>query len=189
MKKFHKIKLIFGLGNPESKFRNTPHNFGKDLLEAYLDQKKELNYSFLGKYKNIYLAIPKLPMNENGKALKELLKILKLKTESVLIIHDEADLNFLKIKITFNGSSSMHKGVESVYKNCGKNIWRLRLGIQFFKQRVKAEKFILKKLPKNLVKKFNQAKNKFRIILEKLKELPIEKLNLPGDFFINSQFL
>lgn len=189
MKNQHKIKLIFGLGNPEIKFKNTPHNFGRDLVEAYLDIKKELNYSLLGKYKNIYLAVPKIYMNENGKALKELLKLLKLKTENVLIVHDEADLDFLKTKISFNGSSSMHKGVESIYKNCGKNIWRLRIGIQFLKHRVKAEELILKKLPKSLIKKFEQAKRNFSIILEKLNQLPIEKLNLPRDFFINNQSL
>lgn len=189
MKNLHKIKLIFGLGNPEIKFKNTPHNFGRDLIECYLKKEKELKYSYLGKYKNIYLGISKLHMNENGKALKELIKILKIKNEEVLIVHDEADLNFLKVKISFNGSASMHKGVESVYKNCGKDIWRLRIGIQYLKSRVKAEKIILKKLPKNLIKKFDNAKKKFIFILEKLNKLPIEKLNLPRDFFTNNQSL
>lgn len=189
MKKFHKIKLIFGLGNPEIKFKNTPHNFGRDLVVAHLNTRKELNYSYLGKYKNIYLAVGKLYMNESGKVLKELIEILKIKPENVLLIHDEADLNFLRVKISFNGSPSMHKGVESIYKICGNNIWRMRLGIQFFKKRVKAEKIILKKLPKDLLKEFSKAKKKFELILEKLNKLPIEKLNLPRDFFINSQSL
>lgn len=183
MKNLHKIKLVFGLGNPEIKLKNTPHNFGRDLVEYYLKEARELDYSYLGKYKNVYLGISKLYMNENGKALKELMKHLKIKTGSVLIVHDEADLEFLKIKISFNGSSSMHKGVESIYKNCGKNIWRLRIGIQYLKKRVKAEEIILKKLPPSLIGKFDDAKKKFSLILEKLNELPIEKLNLPRDFF------
>ncbi len=189
MKNLHKIKLIFGLGNPGKEFENTPHNFGRDLIQFYLNQKKEFESFYLGKYKNIYLAISKLPMNENGKALKEVLKFLKIKTENVLIVHDEADLDFLKIKISFNGSSSMHKGVESIYKNCGQNIWRLRIGIQFLKQRVKAEKIILKKLPKSLIKSFYKAKKKFSLVLEKLNKLPIEKLSLPKDFFKDNRFL
>ncbi len=177
-----KIKLIFGLGNPESKFKNTPHNFGRDLIENYLDQKSEFTFSILGKYKNIYLAIGKTYMNESGKALKELINKLKINTKNCLIIHDEADLFFLYIKFTFNQSSSMHKGVESIYKLCGNKIWRMRIGIQD-KIRKKAEEIILKKLSGKKLIKWEGAKVKFKTILDKLNELPIEKLSLPRDYF------
>jgi len=185
MKNSTKIKLIFGLGNPEEKFKNTPHNFGRDLVEYYLKPEKEYRFSILGKYKNIYLALGKTYMNESGIALKEVLSLLKIKTKETLIIHDEADLPFLFIKFTFDQSSSMHKGVESIYKNCGKEIWRLRIGIQN-KTRKKAEEIILKKLSKNKLLKWEGAKIKFKEVLEKLSNLPIEKLNLPRIFFINN---
>jgi len=182
MKNHSKIKLIFGLGNPEEKFKNTPHNFGRDLIELYLKPVKENKFSIVGKYKNLYLAIGKTYMNESGKALKEVLSLFKIKSQETLIIHDEADLPFLYIKFTFDQSSSMHKGVESIYKNCGREIWRMRIGIQD-KIRKKAEEIILKKLSKNKLIKWEGAKNKFKEILEKLVNLPIEKLNLPRDFF------
>ena len=182
MKKGQKIKLIFGLGNPEEKFKNTPHNFGRDLIEFYLKPEEEGQFSIIGKYKNIYLAIGKTYMNDSGLALKEVLSLLKIKTQETLIVHDEADLPFLYIKFTFNQSSSMHKGVESIYRNCGKEIWRMRIGIQD-KKRKKAEEIILKKLTKKHLLRWEEAKNKFETILEKLTSLPIEKLSLPKDFF------
>jgi len=182
MKNGTKIKLIYGLGNPEEKFKNTPHNFGRDLIESYLKQKKELQYSIIGKYKNIYLAIGKVYMNESGLALKEVLSFLKIKPNETLIIHDEADLPFLFIKFTFDQSASMHKGVESIYKNCSNQVWRMRIGIQD-KIRKKAEEIILKKLNKNKLSKWIEAKIKFKDILDKLNILPIEKISLPRDFF------
>ena len=193
MKNKGKIKLIFGLGNPGSIYKNTPHNFGRDLIEYYIEKisNKEITGKFFisKKYNSIFLAIPKIYMNENGKALKEVLNKFKINTENVLIIHDEADLPFLKIKISFNGGSSMHKGVESIYKECGQKIWRLRIGIQYLKERVKAEKLILKKLPKSLILKWNKAKKSFYYVIEKLDKNTIEKLNLPNNFFIDNQFL
>jgi PTH1 family peptidyl-tRNA hydrolase len=121
-------------------------------------------------------------MNESGLALKEVLSYLKIKPNETLIIHDEADLPFLFIKFTFNQSASMHKGVESIYKNCGNQIWRMRIGIQD-KIRRKAEEIILKKLTKNKLSKWSEAKIKFKDILDKLNILPIEKISLPRDFF------
>lgn len=188
MKKEHKIKLIFGLGNPDIIFENTPHNFGRDLVSYYFGKNTikntiEFTFSSLFKFKNLYLGIPKIYMNENGKALREIIKKFNIKTHNVLIIHDDADLDFLKTKISFNKSASMHKGVESVYKECGKYIWRFRIGIQYFKYRTKAEKIILKKLPRDLTKKFEKAKEKFIYIIEELNKKPIEKLSIPKDFF------
>jgi len=187
MEEGNKIKLIYGLGNPGKKYKNTPHNFGRDLIEFYISEKKQdLGFAILGKYKNIYLCISNLYMNESGKALKEIIKKLKIPLKNTLIIHDEADLNFLYIKITFNKGASMHKGVESIYKECGTDVWRFRIGIQYLKYRVKAEKIILKKLPKNLLKKWEEAKIKFKFILEELNHKDIEKLNIPSVFFINN---
>ncbi len=184
MEKNNKIKLIFGLGNPGIKFENTPHNFGRDLIHYYFGEKIiDLPYSSLSKFKNLYLGIPKVYMNENGKALKEIIEKLKINTDKVLIVHDEADLDFLKVKISFNKGASMHKGVESIYNVCGKDIWRFRIGIQYLKTRVKAEKIILKKLPKRLILKWNKFKEKFAYVIEELSLKPIEKLNLPKDFY------
>jgi peptidyl-tRNA hydrolase len=76
----------------------------------------------------------------------------------------------------------MHKGVESIYKNCSNQLWRMRIGIQD-KIRRKAEEIILKKLNKNKLSEWIEAKIKFKDILDKLNILPIEKLSLPRDFF------
>lgn len=186
MKNLAKIKLIFGLGNPGYEFINTPHNFGRDLLVPFINKKsifKNKNFQ-LSVYKNIYLAISTRYMNESGEVLGEILNKLKLTTQETLIIHDEADLPFLCIKLTFNRKSAMHKGVESIYKKCGKKIWRLRIGIQN-KQRQKAEEIILKKLKGENLSKWSKTKEKFSNLLDILSNKEISKISLPKLYFLN----
>ncbi|GIW66244.1 MAG: peptidyl-tRNA hydrolase [Candidatus Parcubacteria bacterium] len=186
MKKFHKIKLVFGLGNYGNKYYNTPHNFGRDFLEDIVQKNliiSEKNYQ-IAIYKNIYLAIANKFMNESGIVLKEIIHKLKIKNlTEVLIVHDEADLPFLWIKLTFNKYSSMHKGVESVYKYCGKNIWRLRIGIQG-EQRKKANDLILKKLKGKELTLWNQAKKQNVRLIEILNNKFIEKVSFHKLFLL-----
>jgi PTH1 family peptidyl-tRNA hydrolase len=186
MKKTNKIKLIFGLGNPGDKFINTPHNFGRDLLVAVSEKKLiyQNNNFQLDRYGDIYLAISKKYMNESGIVLKEILTKFNLKTEETLIIHDEADLPFLWVKLTFNKQASMHKGVESIYQKCGKNIWRLRIGIQGVKRK-KADKIILTKLKGNSLISWLKAKKKFKIFLDLINDKDIQKISLPKLFFLD----
>jgi PTH1 family peptidyl-tRNA hydrolase len=186
MKKALKIKLIFGLGNPGKNFINTPHNFGRDLLETFIT--KNLAYANnnfqLAYYKdNLLLAISQRYMNESGLVLKEILAKFKITTQETLIIHDEADLPFLWLKLTFNKYHAMHKGVESIYKYCHQNIWRLRIGIQGSK-RQKAEKIILKKLTGEKLRIWLKAQKKFVLLLDQLSLIDIQKISVDKLFFI-----
>lgn len=113
--------LIVGLGNPGKKYEKTRHNIGSRLIEEL----KSLNL------KGVVLEKPKLFMNESGKAIKALMKSLKLKNQNLIIIHDDLDLPLGKIKIVKNRGSAGHKGVESIIKELKtKDFIRFRIGIQ-----------------------------------------------------------
>lgn len=186
MENFNKIKLVYGLGNPDDNYVFTYHNIGRDMLFCYMKEIKELKYALYSKYKNLILGIGKVFMNESGLAVKELKNRFKLKSQEILLVHDEADLEFLKIKISFDRGASMHKGVESVFKHLKtRKIYRLRIGIQD-KKRKKAEDIILKKISGNNLEIFQKALNKFKIILDLLDKKPIEKIGLSKDFLIEN---
>jgi len=54
-------------------------------------------------------------MNESGRLLKELKKYdPKLQNKSILLIHDDIDLPFGKIRITENVGARGHNGVRSI---------------------------------------------------------------------------
>jgi PTH1 family peptidyl-tRNA hydrolase len=182
-KKKEKIKLIYGIGNESEKFSLTKHNLGKEIVKFYFSQPKELKYSILSKYNNIYLATNKGYVNNCGQGLKEILNKLKIKPENVLVIHDDADLIFPLFKISFGSSSAGHKGIESIIKNLKtKNFWRFRIGIQGNK-REPAEKIVLKKWSAKEKILLEKIKQKFKIILEILKERLPNELNIKKDYF------
>ncbi|MEK7673727.1 MAG: aminoacyl-tRNA hydrolase [Patescibacteria group bacterium] len=179
-----KIKLIFGLGNPEKEYENTRHNFGKDLISKYIDKPLETQNAVYGKFGKIFIGYGNVFMNESGKAIGELQKKLKLKPEEIMIVHDEADLPLLWLKFSFGKKSAGHKGVESARKVLKSwNFWRLRIGIQG-KKRKPAMDIILKKLREDELKLFNKSKKQFEKILQKLCETTPDKLNIPQKMLI-----
>lgn len=144
------LKLIIGLGNPDSEYQNTYHNVGFLFVD------------FLGKgvKSEVY-------MNESGKFVsKEVKKAAPsagkpaFKLENLLIVHDDSDIELGKYKLSFGRGSAGHHGVESIQAALKtKDFWRLRIGIRSKADlpaealpadrqvpRAKAGKFVLKKI-------------------------------------------
>ncbi len=136
------MKIIVGLGNPGEKYLKTRHNTG----QFYLSKLSKLDFD----PKKIKLIFPNEFMNNSGTGLKKSLSDLKLKIKprDILVIHDDLDIEFGKIKLSFGKSSAGHKGVESVIKMLKTDkFWRLRVGIAPKKKpdHKKMVDFILKK--------------------------------------------
>ena len=132
--------LIIGLGNPDSKYRNTRHNVGfmvldrvmRKLLPVGKSQWQEVKRlkSLVVEGENFVLAKPQVAMNVNGLAVDKLISNFKLQTSSLLIVHDDLDLPLGQIKIVQKRGSAGHRGVESVIANLGSDdFWRVRVGI------------------------------------------------------------
>ena len=184
MKKKEKVRIFFGLGNEGKEFIGSRHNIGKEIIDFYIKEKEEKKYFYFENYSGLILASNKGYMNESGRGVKEALKILKLKPENLLVIHDEADLIFPLFKVSFNTGSGGHKGIESLFKEFkSKRFWRFRIGIQK-KKRILAGNLVLKKWDEEEKRILDKIKNEFKIILEKLKEKLPNELNLSKDYFL-----
>jgi len=184
MKKKEKIKIVFGLGNEGKEFYGSRHNIGKEIIDFYIEERKEEKSFYFAKYNHLILASNKGYMNESGKSVKEALKFFKLKPENLLVIHDDADLLFPFFKVSFASGSGGHKGIESIFKEIkSKNFWRFRIGIQK-KKRVLAGNLVLKKWDEEEKKVLDKIKKEFKIILEKLEEKLPNELNLSKDYFL-----
>ncbi len=131
------IKAIIGLGNPGRIYQNTYHNLGF----LFIDYLK--NRQLPG---NRQLCKTDTHMNRSGEFVRKITKKNNLKSDEILIVHDDSDLEFGQFKLSFNRGSAGHKGVESVIKNLKTtNIWRLRIGVRKTKTvRAKASAFVLK---------------------------------------------
>ena len=136
---FPKIKLVVGLGNPQKNLLNTRHNAGDWYLEKFLEkfnvklaEEKKLN-SFLSKIEHnnnqIFLLNSTFFINDSGKSISSFLKYYKIECESILIIHDDIDLNAGDIRLKFGGGHGGHNGLRDVINHIGKDYWRLRIGV------------------------------------------------------------
>lgn len=130
------IKAIIGLGNPGHKYYNTRHNIGFRVLDAlaeahtaYWQDKENMLWTEVHHDgKNILLIKPQTYMNSSGKVLPFLLK-KGIKPENILVVHDEIELPFGKIKERFGGSAKGHNGLRSIIDVIGKDFIRLRFGV------------------------------------------------------------
>ncbi len=161
--------LIVGLGNIGSKYMNTRHNVGFDVLE-YMAEEAGVEWSgkskgdmttIKHKGRTLLLLKPNTYMNLSGEAVNYWMQKEKIKKENLLIIVDDLNLPFGKMRLRAKGSDGGHNGLKSVAQHFGgQNYARIRIGIgDDFKQGQQVD-FVLgkwdsdeqEKLPK-LVKK------------------------------------
>jgi len=130
------IKVIIGLGNPGGKYSLNRHNIGFLIVDAmadryngFWDSKKNMEVATITlQGKNILLIKPQTFMNDSGKVIPFLQK-KGIKAENILVVHDELEFPFGKIKVRQGGSARGHNGLRSIIEYCGKEFIRLRFGI------------------------------------------------------------
>tara|TARA_B100001173_G_scaffold255424_1_gene227213 strand:- start:2176 stop:2802 length:627 start_codon:yes stop_codon:yes gene_type:complete len=136
-KKVYKLCII-GLGNPDAKYNNTRHNIGKDWL-------KDLSVKFFDKFtektkleakigeshsSELLWLIPTNYMNESGRTISKLLRSTNLKSNKIIIIHDDLDLKLGDIRIKEGGGHGGHNGLRDIIKRTGQSDFiRVRIGI------------------------------------------------------------
>lgn len=135
------MMLLIGLGNPGKEFDGTRHNVGREILVSFV-RKHDFNdlaedprlkalaaEGKAGKEK-IVVVLPQTFMNKSGEATKKAAALAKAKPERIFVVHDDADIELGRTKLSFDRDSAGHKGVESVMRALGtKKFWRFRIGI------------------------------------------------------------
>lgn len=133
------MKLVVGLGNPGEYYKLTRHNIGFLVVER-LAQENNIEFSLrksnsiIGKGfiigQRVILAKPLTYMNLCGETVEELLNYFKIAPESLIVVHDDLDMEFGKIKIKEKGGHGGHNGVRSIVSTLEtKGFLRLKLGI------------------------------------------------------------
>lgn len=133
------MKLIVGLGNPGSKYKETKHNIGFIAVEDFaFEQGMAFNKSkfegvyaegFVGTEKVIVLK-PQTYMNESGRAVRAFMDYFNIEIEDVGVVYDDLDLNAGIIRLRQKGSSGGHNGIKSILSHLSmKNFNRIRIGI------------------------------------------------------------
>ncbi|MCB1141775.1 MAG: aminoacyl-tRNA hydrolase [Leptospiraceae bacterium] len=130
--------LIVGLGNPGSKYESTRHNIGFQILDQFAksngqtlqEDKKQAQTKFSFEESTLHLLKPLEYMNLSGGAVSRVKNLYKLDPENILILHDEIDFPFGKIKRKLGGGHAGHNGLRDIIDRIGsKNFYRLRFGV------------------------------------------------------------
>jgi PTH1 family peptidyl-tRNA hydrolase len=132
-------KLIVGLGNPGSKYQWTRHNAGFMVLDRLADiagisvaRKKFSGFYGEGDWQGDHLLLlkPLTFMNLSGRSVVEALRFHKLHLKDVVVIHDDLDIPFGKVKFKEGGGHAGHNGLRSLVAELGSgDFTRVRVGI------------------------------------------------------------
>lgn len=133
--------LIIGLGNPGAKYSMNRHNIGflsidflaQSLLNPSQRWSQEHNSLVTkGVYNNkkIILAKPQTFMNLSGQAVLSLLQFYKVPLSQFLIIHDDLDMPFQKLRLVHGRGHGGQNGIRHTHEVLGHNQYsRLKCGI------------------------------------------------------------
>lgn len=127
--------LLCGLGNRGSRYLFTRHNIGYLTVDRFSQRysiplDKNICNCIVGIKEDIIIAKPDTYMNISGTPVHSLIKRFNIKTEELIVIHDDLDMDFGRIKIRWDGKDGGHRGVRSIIEALGtKDFFRLKIGI------------------------------------------------------------
>jgi PTH1 family peptidyl-tRNA hydrolase len=133
------LRLVVGLGNPGNAYSKTRHNAGFMVVDEISDafsialEKQKFDTRFgIGSVNGvkIVLAKPMAYMNRSGPQVQNIAGYFRILCEDMLVVHDDIDLAFGRLKIKEKGGDGGHKGVRSIIDAFGGgDFTRLRIGV------------------------------------------------------------
>jgi len=133
------LRLVVGLGNPGARYEDTRHNAGFMIADKIA---RDFNIS-LGKRKfdcvygrgfiedvEVLLTKPMAFMNRSGPPIQKLAHFFRIQCKEMVVIHDDIDLVFGRLKIKEKGGHGGHNGIRSIMDAFGGGDFvRLRIGV------------------------------------------------------------
>lgn len=130
---------IVGLGNPGEEYARTRHNIGWMVLDAIITEHNLPKKVSSSKYasmctltllfgKDVCMLFPSTFMNNSGAALGKFIKE-NGKPEMIIAVHDEIDLPFGDVRISYDRGAGGHNGVRSLIDAVGSQFVRVRIGV------------------------------------------------------------
>lgn len=133
--------VVVGLRNPGADYEGTRHNLGFEVVERLLAARDEtlsrgpsrvralVAQTGVGADRHL-LAVPTTFMNDSGSAVVSVLAYFKADVGDLLVIHDDIDLPFGRLRLQVGGGSGGHNGIRSLERSLGtKEFSRLKVGV------------------------------------------------------------
>ncbi|XP_073125496.1 peptidyl-tRNA hydrolase, mitochondrial-like [Henckelia pumila] len=132
--------LLVGLGNPGKRYSCTRHNVGFELVDFIAEAegiamsgvtfKSSFGKGYIGDVP-VMLAKPQTFMNASGESVGAIASYYKIPLNQVLVILDDMDLPFGKLRLLPKGGHAGHNGMRSIMSHFkgSQDFPRLRIGI------------------------------------------------------------
>jgi PTH1 family peptidyl-tRNA hydrolase len=130
--------LVVGLGNPGRRHQHDRHNVGFMVVDELA---RRHDGSFKGKFsgrvaevrvdgRRLALLEPDTYMNDSGRSVQPATAFYKTPLESLLVVHDEVDLDVGRLQARLGGGLAGHNGLRSIAGRLGSpDFLRLRIGV------------------------------------------------------------
>src|SRR5437016_13434795 len=130
--------LVAGLGNPGREYANNRHNVGWMVVDELA---RRHDGSFRAKFSGrlaevrlgelrLALLEPETYMNESGRSIGAAARFFKAPAESLLVVHDDVDLEEGRLQTRLGGGLAGHNGLRSIAQALGtQDFLRLRIGV------------------------------------------------------------
>ena len=130
--------LVAGLGNPGREYAQTRHNVGWMVVdELARRQGGSWRSKFSGQLAEVRpdalrlgLLKPETYMNESGRSIGAAVRFFKVDPGSLLVVHDDVDLEEGRLQARLGGGLAGHNGLRSISQTLGsQDFLRLRIGV------------------------------------------------------------
>ncbi len=147
------VFLVVGLGNPGPRYRYTRHNVGFMVIHRWaralgvrLPSRRFKAKSSAARFQDreLILLCPQTFMNLSGTSVKSCVQSLGVRSEDILVVHDDLDLPLGRVKVAKDGGDGGHKGIQSIFHHLGtREFSRVKVGIGRPRQGRPVEEFVL----------------------------------------------
>ena len=130
--------LVVGLGNPGREYARNRHNAGAMVVDELARRHGgSWRSKFSGQLAEIRLEGHKLAllkpetyMNESGRSVGAAARFFKVEPDSVLVVHDDTDLEPGRLQVRLGGGLAGHNGLRSIAQHLkSQDFLRLRIGV------------------------------------------------------------
>ncbi|HPG57505.1 MAG TPA: aminoacyl-tRNA hydrolase [Candidatus Wallbacteria bacterium] len=163
------MHLICGLGNPGRKYSKTRHNIGFMVVDSLVSSLGYSEGQFSNKFKGECLQVrkdgldfialkPQTYMNLSGDCVRDVVNYFKIDLSNVIIICDDVNLPFAKLRLRLEGSDGGHNGLKSIFSCLQTNkITRLRVGVSGRPENRELADYVLENFSKDEQSKMDEV--------------------------------
>lgn len=154
------MKAVVGLANPGPEYERTRHNIGAEVVAAVAAASGERLGRGPSRVRSsiaqavvsgekVVLAVPLTYMNQSGGPVRSMVDYFGIEVADLLVVHDDIDLPFGRLRLQVGGGTGGHNGLRSVEASLAtRDFTRLKFGVGRPPGRMDPADFVLRRFAK-----------------------------------------